>query len=39
VMITGKILFSELCLREVTWDEQIPDDIVHVPRSKYLEAW
>ena len=28
VMITGKILFSELCLRKVSWDEQVPDDIV-----------
>ncbi|XP_028413677.1 uncharacterized protein LOC114536534 [Dendronephthya gigantea] len=27
VMITGKILFSELCLRKVSWDEQVPDDI------------
>ena len=28
LMITGKILFSELCLRKVSWDEQVPDDIV-----------
>ena len=28
VMITGKILFSELCLCKVSWDEQVPDDIV-----------
>ena len=28
VMITGKIVFSELCLRKVSWDEQVPDDIV-----------
>jgi hypothetical protein len=28
VMITGKILFIELCLRKISWDEQVPDDIV-----------
>ena len=28
VTITGKILFSELCFRKVSWDEQVPDDIV-----------
>eukprot|EP00795_Rhopilema_esculentum_P000484 gene484-10160_t len=27
VTITAKILFSELCLRKVTWDESLPEDI------------
>ena len=27
VVITGKILYSETCLRKLKWDEQVPDDI------------
>lgn len=27
VTITGKILFSELCLHKISWDEQVSDDI------------
>ena len=25
--ITGKIIFSELCIRNTTWDKNVPDDI------------
>eukprot|EP00794_Sanderia_malayensis_P017860 gene17860-19641_t len=34
VMITAKILFSELCLRKVTWDEPVPEDL-----SKRWNQW
>ena len=27
VVTTGKILYSETCLRKLKWDEQVPDDI------------
>ena len=27
VMITAKILFSEVCLRKLSWDEAVPDSI------------
>ena len=27
VVIKGKILYSETCLRKLKWDEQVPDDI------------
>ena len=27
VVITGQILYSETCLRELKWDEQVPGDI------------
>eukprot|EP00794_Sanderia_malayensis_P012513 gene12513-13797_t len=34
VMITAKILFSELCLRKETWDEPVPEDL-----SKRWNQW
>ena len=27
ITITGKIIFSELCIRNTTWDKNVPDDI------------
>lgn len=28
VMITGKIIFSEVCLQEISWDAPLPNEIV-----------
>ena len=27
VVISGKILYSELCLKKLNWDEEVPDGI------------
>ena len=37
VVITGKILYSETCLRKLKWDEEIPDDI-QKPWKKWLKG-
>jgi len=35
VVIVGKILYSEICPRKLTWDEELPDDI-RKPWTKWL---
>ena len=37
VVITGKILYSEACLRNLKWDEEVPDDI-RKPWKKWLKG-
>ena len=37
VIITGKILYSEACLRKLKWDEEVPDDI-RKPWKKWLKG-
>ena len=35
VVTTGKILYSETCLRKLKWNEQVPDDI----RDPGISGW
>ncbi|XP_078361896.1 uncharacterized protein LOC144646227 [Oculina patagonica] len=35
VVIVGKILYSEVCLRKLNWDEEVPEDI-RKPWAKWL---
>ena len=37
VVITGKVLYSQACLRKLRWDEEVPDDIQR-PWNKWLKG-
>lgn len=37
VVITGKILYSQACLRKLKWDEAVPDDI-QKPWNKWMQG-
>lgn len=37
VIITGKVLYSQACLRKLRWDEELPDDL-QKPWKKWLKG-